>query len=837
MYREDNVQERAGASRARYTILFMIIVVLAFLLVNRLYNLQMTSTEQYSQSATSQRKTTIPLRGSRGIITDSDSVILARDEKIYNVTFYRDASQRSKEQYAKFTKSIVNTIDIIEKNGGKLNVKFIIERNPTTNNWQFNFGEGVSEAVLETRENQWRTNNYLNETVYPSATSVMNELLKRYSIPEDMPEETYLKVLAVFSEMQMNLFNSQPIVIAQDVPYETVIEIETQSMQLEGMGIAVASKRVYPRGKVGAQIIGYLGAIPSYEMYQELSKNGYRFNDLIGRDGIERSMEDWLTQNSSVRQGYKVVERDSLGKITRVLDYQEPKDGNNVKLTIKDSYQQRAEEALALNVTETRNSQQKKLLDERWLEKNKDRIVDREWDKFPLSLANRGAMMVVDMEGRVLAMANYPTYDLNALVAKGKESAEILTDPRNLLVNYNIQALGTPGSIFKMVTGIGGLMEGELWPDETISDGGYFTKYNADLSTAPRCWLDPKRRYQHADQTIVQGIKNSCNYFFYEVSSRLGEQRLYKYATLFGLTSKTGLDLPGELRSIVGSQNSLYDPNKPLNEANQDTAVPIIVFNSIKTHLKNVGASRNIFYDDDRLNKTVKRLMDMAVNNGQDQWLGLMRPILIEELNMTRQMVYTQAIIGDTYNFLNDIKWGGSQVVLTGIGQSVTVLTPAAVARYVLSVANGGTTYNLQIVDSVTSPDGEILTQRVPSVLHKIDIPPNILSLIHQGMHGVIDSETGGTAAKHFKTWNHTENVAAKTGTAEVTRIDLENNSWFVMFAPYEKPEIAVVVFIPSGSSGGEGAVAAREFVGWYLDQRAAGTTDIGLPSGNSMAP
>lgn len=167
----------------------------------------------------------------------------------------------------------------------------------------------------------------------------------------------------------------------------------------------------------------------------------------------------------------------------------------------------------------------------------------------------------------------------------------------------------------------------------------------------------------------------------------------------------------------------------------------------------------------------------------------------------------------------------------------LTVLTPAAVARYVLSVANGGTTYNLQIVDSVTSPDGEILTQRVPSVLHKIDIPPNILSLIHQGMHGVIDSETGGTAAKHFKTWNHTENVAAKTGTAEVTRIDLENNSWFVMFAPYEKPEIAVVVFIPSGSSGGEGAVAAREFVGWYLDQRAAGTTDIGLPSGNSMAP
>ncbi len=836
MYRENTTQER-GTSNIRYIIILTIIIVLAYLLVNKLYSLQMTSNDQYSQSATSQRKTTIPLRGSRGIITDSDSVILARDEKIYNVTFYRDASQRSKEQYARFTKSIVNTIDIIEKNGGKLTVKFVIERNPQTNNWQFNFGEGVSEAVLETRENQWRTNNYLNETVYPTASSVMTELLKRYSIPSDMPEELYLKVLAVFSEMQMNLFNSQPIVIAQDVPYETVIEIETQSMLLEGMDVSVSSKRVYPRGKVGAQIIGYLGAIPSYEMYQELSKNGYRFNDLIGRDGIERSMEDWLTQNSSTRQGFRVVERDSLGKITRTLDYQEPKDGNNVKLTIRDSFQQRAEEALAMNVNKTRESQQQKLLDERWLEKNKDRIVDREWDKFPISLANRGAMMVVDMEGRVLAMANYPTYDLNALVAKGPESAEILTDPRHLLVNFNIQALGTPGSIFKMVTGLGGLIEGELWADETISDGGYFTKYNSDLSTAPRCWLDPKRRHLHADQTIIQGIKNSCNYFFYEVSSRLGEQRLYKYSTLFGLTSKTGLELPGELRSIVGSQNSLYDPNKPLNEANQDTAIPIIVFNSIKTHLKNVGASRNIFYDDDRLNKTVKRLMDMAVNNNQGIWLDLMRPILIEELNMTRQMVYTQAIIGDTYNYLNDIKWGGSQVVLTGIGQSITVLTPAAVARYVLSVANGGTTYNLQIVDSVTSPDGEILSQRVPSILHKIDIPPELLQLVHQGMQGVVDNETGGTAAKHFTGWPYSNDVAAKTGTAEVTRIDLENNSWFVMFAPFEKPEIAVVVFIPSGSSGGEGAIAAREFVGWYMDQRGTESKEIGLPSGNSLAP
>ncbi len=828
----NNRETIVDARSVRYLLAFLGVLVCVVILVASLADLQLSGGENYSATATSKRKINIPLRGSRGMITDSDAVILAKDEMIYNVTFYRDASQRD---YATFTKAIVKAVEIIEKNGNELSVGFVIERDDA-NIWQFNFGSGVSDAVLEKRESQWRQNNYLTATRFPNAAACMEQLKVRFHITDDMSEDMMLKVMAVYSEMQMNLFNSQAIVIAKDVPYETVIEIETQSMQLPGLEVAVGTKRVYPRGEVGAQIIGYLGAIPSNEMYVELAKKGYAYNDLIGRDGIESSMEDWLTQNSSNRQGFKLVERDSLGKITRVLDYQEPKDGNNVKLTIKDSYQQQAERALADNVDRCRSEQQKKLLDERWLEDNKEDIIDRDWQKFPLKLADRAAMMVVDMEGRVLAMANYPTYDLNALVALGPESNEILTDPRNLLMNYNIHGLGTPGSIYKMVPGLGALVEGELWKDETIDDNGYFLKYTRDLSTAPKCWISPHYRFRHQDQTIVQGLQNSCNYFFYEIGSRLGEQRLYKYATLLGLTSKTGLDLPGELRSVVGSQNSLYDPNKPINEASQDTAVPIIVFNSIKTHLKNVGASRNIYYDEERLNKCIKRLMDMAVNTGQDYWLDEMRPILMEELNMTRSMVYTQAIIGDTYNYLNDIKWGGGQNIMTAIGQSVTVLTPAAVVRYVCSIANGGTTYNLLIIDSVTSPDGDILSQRAPTVLHEIPDAEEYLHLIREGMKGVVDTE-GGTATKYFVNWKYRDQIAAKTGTAEVTSIDLENNAWFVSFAPYDKPEIAVVVFIPAGFSGGEASLATREFIAWYMDQKDLAKTDTLLPYGNSMAP
>ena len=138
----------------------------------------------------------------------------------------------------------------------------------------------------------------------------------------------------------------------------------------------------------------------------------------------------------------------------------------------------------------------------------------------------------------------------------------ILGDSRNLLLNYGIHARGTPGSIFKMVTGMGALSSGVLSPTERISDQGYFTKYNADITTAPKCWINKNYIYEHANQTIVDGLTHSCNYFFYELSDRLGEERLYRYSSLFGLTSKTGIDLPGEVRSVVGSQNTLYDPSK-----------------------------------------------------------------------------------------------------------------------------------------------------------------------------------------------------------------------------------------------------------------------------------
>ncbi len=836
-------------ANGRYLFFILIILAIFAYLLRGLMDMQLYGSEAYNSQAESKRTTTVTLRGSRGMITDADSVILAQDESVYNVTFYRDGSQNSKDDYAAFTESITKTIDIIEKNGGKLSLSSVFERDPETGEWRFNFGSGVSDAVLAERERQWRSNHYLTATSFPTAKDCiegvngLQGLKGRFQIPDGTDETLMLKIIAVYSEMQMNLFNSQPIVIAKDVAYETVIEVETQSMVLQGMEIAMGTKRVYPRSTLAAQIIGYTGAIYSQEKWTELKAKGYSYNDTIGRDGVESSMEDWLTQNSSLRQGYKVLERDRLGKVTRVLSSTEPQDGNNVKLTLIASYQQQAERAIADNVNNTRTNQEKKMVDQSWLENNKEAISLRDWEKYPIQLAEHGVLMVVDMQGRVLAMANYPTYDLNAFTAGGDEAEQIATDPRNLLMNYAIQARGAPGSIYKMCTSLAALMEGELTVTEEISDLGPFTKYEDDPTRAPKCWIAANQRWKHQNQTIVDGIKNSCNYFFFTLGSRLYERSstdtMYKYASLLGLTSKTGIDLPGEKRSVVGTQSTLYDPTRAMGEAYQDTSIPIIVFNALKTHLKNFGASRNIVYDDERLNRCVKRLMDMAVNTTQgpegETWIANMRVILMEELNMTKEMVWLQAVIGDAYIKLNDIKWGGSYAIQTAIGQGITFLTPAAVSRYVAAVANGGQVYNLMLVDSVISPDGEIVSQRTPTLVNTIEGADQYLPYIKAGMKGVVDD--GGTAAKYFKDFDYTDEMCGKTGTAENSKIDLENHSWFVSFVPYENPEIVIVSFVPNGYSGAEASPAARAFIEWYMNQKTLRTEESDLPGGNQLSP
>ena len=871
--RKDRTKERK--LDLRFLIFACVVAIMFGVLVAGLYRLQVEQGEQYAEATGNQSIKRIAVKGSRGMITDINSVVLAQSEKAYNVTFYRE-----NDDWDYPTKQLLEAIDIVESRGGTISVTFPLIRSEETGELEFNFGSGISESAWNTRRNYFYSNNYLSSASsdgLPSPKVCFDTLRRRYGftalgdgkyalrldkygnsvvpdakspnrneVAESIPvtEEKVLQVIAINAVMQDNAYNSLPVAIAEDVSYDTVSEIEGRSMSMPWVSITMGDKRVYPNSSLAATVIGYTGKIQNAEYYySDLQPAGYAMNDYIGQAGIENSMEGWLTANIIERQGYRIVEVDPQGKVTRELDYEEPRDGNTVKLTINAQYQQVAERCIRNNVLETRQIQEKRMSESKWLENNKEKISVRDWEEEPPRLATTGVLIVLDVKtGNILALAQYPNYDLNAMVQGGEPALEIVQDSRHLLMNFAIQTRAEPGSIFKMCTGLAGLTNGVLTPEDRIDDMGPFMGYTNNREDAPHCWTTNIKDHQQLN--ISSALTQSCNYFFYTVSSRLYDsdpsaEKLYKYAAQLGLTTKTGIDLPGELRSIVGNQTNLYDQTVSLDE--QMTSTPEIVAARIKKHIRNYGTSYGIEYDDARLDRCIKELMDMAINVGQGNWIVEARKIFMSELNMTRSMVMQAALMRDLWNYLNTIKWGGSQEIQMGVGQSITLLTPIAVSRYVGALNSEAVVWNPNIVDSIISPEGEILSQRSATKFNTLESAKPYMSYILQGMEGVVDES--GTAASHFRNWkyNAKEVMAGKTGTSQVTigkiKMDLENNGWFVAMTPKDEPEIAIVAFIQNGFSGGHTTSAARDFIEFYLDEKNKVDDSIVLPGGNQLAP
>jgi penicillin-binding protein 2 len=149
--------------------------------------------------------------------------------------------------------------------------------------------------------------------------------------------------------------------------------------------------------------------------------------------------------------------------------------------------------------------------------------------------------------GEVLAFTSLPAYDPNAF-AGGIDRATwngLNTDELRPLSNRALQGKYSPGSTFKMAVGLAGLEEGVITPDFHVFCGGGQTFYGRFF----KCW----QKGGHGSVDLRHAIEQSCDVFFYTVGNMLGVDRINKWATLFGLGVKSGIDLPNELQGLVPS--------------------------------------------------------------------------------------------------------------------------------------------------------------------------------------------------------------------------------------------------------------------------------------------
>lgn len=829
-----NLSIFTGKSDKRIYVLTAIIVLLFLILLGQLINLTIVQGTSYSEKLKNTTIRTITVKGSRGSILDSSGIVLAYDEKSYNVVFKKDQTKTSSDDRAYYTGILMKTIDIIEKNSGTIVNDFSIKRDE---NGEFYFDFNTTDqTVLEKRIKSWKTNMYVSNI--DSVEDIYNELRKRYQIPDELSYDEAVKLLSIWQQLQLNNSSGYlSISVANDVNINTVSEIKARSEELEGVDISEGTVRIYPKQSTAAHIIGYLGKMQDSDTIAQNKKLGYSSDDLIGISGIESTMESVLTANTTERQGKQEVEVNSSSQIIRTLSTTAAKSGNNVVLTIDLGLQEALEESLENNIAEIYKEQQKKYTDNQ-SDYEAQMLEDGRTDE--IKFASTGAAVVIDINsGKVLAMASYPSFDLNLFTSGiSDEDYKVLSDEDTTpLFNKAISSKGTPGSIFKMVTATAGLMEYEtthITIDTKISDGGYFTDVLPEgaepTKNTPSCWIRPNFA-AHKDQNVVLAIKNSCNYYFFTLAFRLGIDNLNKWADNFGLSEKTGIQLPSEATGQIGGQNILYDNTK--DSSNQKTSIPVLVKRLLISELKNFGQQRSTEYTDEELNTAAEALLKLA-SNDEDEMGPKIRTILSEDLGISKTISSSKGLDKTVASILTELMWNPTRTILTGIGQGVAAVTPVGVSRYVAAVLNGGTVYNLSVVDKIASSSGTVLEEVKPSVYKQLDIPKEYLAAIKEGMREVVSEEDQGTAAKYFKNYKYIDEIGGKTGTAQVTNIDIENNSWFVGFTPYDNPEIVVVVYVPHGLSGGLSSLVAKDVFTYYLDEKAR-TADVDIPDTNTL--
>jgi len=157
--------------------------------------------------------------------------------------------------------------------------------------------------------------------------------------------------------------------------------------------------------------------------------------------------------------------------------------------------------------------------------------------------------------------------------------------------------------------------------------------------------------------------------------------------------------------------------------------------------------------------------------------------------------------------WIREPQWLLAEDLDAGIGQGYHNYTPLQMAVYTSMIANGGVRYRPHLVKRITDNNGEVIKEFAPEILGRVELSDKTLAAVRQGMREA--SLPGGTAAASF--WNYPIPVASKTGTAEDPPRD--DQAWYVGYAPFDKPEIAVAVIVEQGGHGSSAATPVAKAI------------------------
>ncbi len=490
----------------RYVILAVFLGAFVVICICRLFNLQIINGDSYLENITNQTERAYTIKASRGEILDTYGRPLVTNRMGYYIQI-----QDIGADDAGLNETISTLLEIMESDDAGFVDEFPIKGSP----YEFDF---PTDGDPDKKISRWKEENDFKQSDTPK--KIMSSLVKKYNISDEYSRERARDIVAVRFEMEKKNFGIvAPYTFATDVSMETVQQVSERSYEMSGVSVEVEPVREYVNGSMAAHILGRTGIIYAEE-YEKLKDSGYGMNDVIGKDGIEKVLESYLKGED----GMMMVKQNKKGSVEQVLSEKPPVTDNYAVLTIDSKLQEVTEKALEENIAAARAY------------KGPD--------------AYSGAAIAIDIKtGGVLAIASYPTYDPSTYT---ENYDELLKDKTNPLFNRTLNGAYTPGSTFKPLTAIAALEEGEITPASTINCEGVY-KYYASSGFTPTCLIWKSGR-THGPINVSEAIGVSCNYFFYEAGRRTGIEKLNKYAKLFGLGEKTGIELSESTGILAGPE-------------------------------------------------------------------------------------------------------------------------------------------------------------------------------------------------------------------------------------------------------------------------------------------
>ena len=297
----------------------------------------------------------------------------------------------------------------------------------------------------------------------------------------------------------------RPLVLQENLDEAGIAVAERVRARFPFLGVEVAPRRVYLGDELAGHVLGYVG-----EVDEELMKarpGVFHLGEIIGKEGFEASGNDRLKGID----GQKRIVVDQLGTEVANFGQIDAAAGRSLFLTLDAGLQKVAADAIG---------------------------------------EEAGAVVVLDLrDGGVLAMYSSPSYDPNLFLNRLSQDMvdRYLANSRTRpMLNRAIQGVYAPGSTFKLLVALAALEKGVVTPQTAIFCGGRKNYYGRDF----RC----DKPSGHGSVSMVQAIAQSCDVYFYELASRMDVDDIHATAEKYGLTERTGIDLPQEKRTRIPSR-------------------------------------------------------------------------------------------------------------------------------------------------------------------------------------------------------------------------------------------------------------------------------------------